>query len=369
MKPIQRYREDKVGLTRLRFVLLCFALAGCRSTPPPIVTPQRYIVWDKLIARYPLWKSMETSKNERQFEVQPLPDSAPFAPLPASVAIPDTQAEERQQAIVTQTDSLRKQYARSLEEADAQRIEREAGLKRKELTAVYRRDVQDLAKKMSDAEDGNRRYIAIQVQNLGYYEVIYKTALEQQGGADRDQRFAKLERVRTQIRHLQALLETPKPDMTALAESRLKSRLVEIERQVGEFRAELSRKAQADFIRAVTQAGVDLKAELQAISPLKTAIAEHEPLPAVVSVSPAPQQPVYQTAQENRVLADSVADQIEAKSRVAREALIRRDAIRAIDVMFAKRGWKRVEQGTKGATDATEEAIRYLREQWSRSIH
>lgn len=255
---------------------------------------------------------------------------------------------------------MRKRYALSLEAADAQRIEREVALKRKELTAAYRREAEELAKRLNDEEDGNRRYIAVQIQNLGYYEVIYKTAIEQQGGVAKDQRHAKLERVRSQLRRLRGLLEAPKPDMNAMAEARLKSRLEDVDLQTKRFRAELTQKAQEEFIRAVTQAGVDIKAELQAISPLKTAVARREPLRAF-GVVPAPsQEPLRQSARANRKFAEDAYTQMEAKIKKSREERVRADVRIAVDALFAKKGWRRVEPGSKGATDATEEIDRLL---------
>ena len=365
MKPTQRYQEDKAGLLRLCFVLFCFLVLGCRSAPVTVVSPEHYVQWETLAALHPLWKSPVSSSLERQADVLPLQDPVALAALPSDVAIPDTQAEERQQNIVVQTDNLRKQYALSLERADAQRIEREVGLRRKELTTTYRREIQELARKLSDEEDGNRRYIVVQLQNLGYYEVIYKTGVEQSGGTVRDLHYAKLERVRKQLRSLQLLLDRPKPDMIAVAEARLKSRQVELERQVGAFRAEITQKAQENFIRALTQAGASLKAELQAISPLKMAVAKQEYMPVVLELPAIEQQATYQKGQENRVLAVSLARQTEEKSRIVREALVRTDVFNAVKVLFAKRGWKRVERGVKGATDVTEEVARSLREQWS----
>ncbi len=358
----QGMKQEEQRRLCLCSLLFCCALVGCQSsTTTPKAPPLRYVRMERLTALHPLSVSHNIEGAERQAGVGPIQLPPSFTPLTANTTLPDTRSEERQQNIVVQTDSLRKQYAILLAQADAQRIEREVNLKQKELNALYRRAVSDLAAKLSADEGAHRAYITTQIQNLGYYEVIYKTAFEQQGTSAREAYLAKLERVRKQIRALQALLDKPKPDTLTLAETALKGQKAEVERQVKAFRNEITQKAQEEYINTLTQESVDLKAELQSISPISQAIAMQEGRHTLPQIVPLAQQSVYTKGRDNQAQASAFQKRTRDSSLTIRDKVIQKDTLQAVDAYFALRGWKRVEVGTRGATDATEEVVSALK--------
>ena len=89
------------------------------------------------------------------------------------------------------------------------------------------------------------------------------------------------------------------------------------------------------------------------------------PKPAAVPVPPPPDlQAAQQTAQAQ--ITTALAQQKTAGGRQREQilAVIRADTEQAVQQIAARENWKLVPPGTPGATDATSDAAKSLREQW-----
>lgn len=370
----------RIALRLALFVLSGFALGGCQHAPAPLIS-RRFVRLEALLPLHPVWsQAISIEKAAARLPAAPLPlvppsiartvTPSPFVPVSpepvnpvltrhasleqfASRYLAQRAANQRQRNrnILLRMD--RTERRRIEEEVEAHRAEREA-----ELTAERR---------------SAWRKLESEIRALGFREV----SLQSQVRALTDQPLidarVQLEKVKSEIAtrqtQQQALQENVAQKVIQEMRDYRDALLNDLAARLQERERELEASAQkldASVTEQLSSEAERLQREAEAIPTIgtvPTAAASVGVMP--LTLPPAPNlSAAYGQAQSRVTAALAVQRNEYAARRAVVLAILRDDTRKAVAQIARKQGWKLVNEGTPGATDATEAIMPLLRAQW-----
>ena len=353
----------------LCLALICFAglQAGCRR-PAALPPAPRYVRIETLLPLHPAWAQTQALERIAAGMTAPPGEitgaSAPLpAPFPFAQATRKNLADERQKRIRDDAEQALNTLAASLFAGNAQRLARETLARQRQTDAQYRRELAAKVAELAAAAAKKRAELNSQITRLGYIAVAYESQGRIFIGASQQNAKDNLKRTNQQIDSLTAQRDAIPSDFRSQAMAQLRTRRAELNRAVADFRQQRARELAAEL---QDQLAARSNQRESASSAIKTfgANLPAASRPAEVSI-PAPDFHAAHLAGRAQIRAALTRQQ--RATNLQREqilSVIRADTEQAVQQIAARENWKLVAAETRGATDATDDAAKALREQW-----
>ncbi len=351
----------------LALSLACFS-AGCRR-PAALPAAPRFVRIETLLPLHPAWAGALAfdkiaavsvpAKGAVVSRAAPLP--APFAFMQTT---PKNLSDERQKRIRDDAEQYLNQLGLFLIADNAQRLVRETRVRQKQADAQYRRELETKVTELAAAAAKKRAALNAQIERLGYTAVAYDSQGRVFIGTFQREARDSYKKITQQIDALTAQRDAIGSDFRPAAVALMRDRRAALNQGVRDFEGQRAAELAAELQDQLSARSRQLENASSAITTFGVNLPQ-TPRPAAIPVPPPPNFQAADRAAQAQISAALTRQKTASDGqREQFVAAIRADTEQAVAQIAARENWKIVPAGTRGATDATDEAAKALRQQW-----